>query len=89
MEKTLVAKYMTRHVVSRQLGELQWVTGEVTSANLHKLASAEGMESVTSTEVFQPLPAPGLEEMNGGVPVLNRRQVAKLVATGGKAAVQR
>ena len=86
---TSVAKYMARHVVSRQLGELQWVTGEVTSANLLKLASAEGVQSVTSTEAFQPLPAPGLEEMTGGQPVMNRRQVADLFAQGGKEAVLR
>jgi hypothetical protein len=84
---TSVAKYMTRHVVSRQLGELQWVTGEVTSANLLKLASTEGVQSVTSTEAFQPLPAPGLEEMTTDLPVLNRRRVAELAAEGGKAAV--
>ena len=86
---TSVGKYMTSHVVSRQLGELQWVTGEVTSANLLKLASVEGVDSVTSTEAFQPLPAPGLEEMTGGAPLLNRRQVAELFASGGKAAVLR
>ena len=86
---TSVAKYMTRHVVSRPLGELQWVTGEVTSANLLKLASIVGVESVTSTEAFQPLPAPGLEEMTEGLPVLGRRRVAELIAQGGKAAVLR
>jgi len=86
---TSVAKYMTRHVVSRQLGELQWVTGEVTSANLLKLASAEGVQSVTSTEAFQPLPAPGLEEMTAGLPILSRQRVAELTAEGGKAAVLR
>ena len=86
---TSVAKYMTRHVVSRQLGELQWVTGEVTSANLLKLASVEGVQSVTSTEAFQPLPAPGLEEMTGSQSVMSRRRVAELVAQGGKEAVLR
>jgi hypothetical protein len=86
---TSVAKYMTRHVVSRQLGELQWVTGEVSSANLLKLASVEGVQSVTSTEAFQPLPAPGLEEMTGGQPIMDRRHVAELVAQGGKEAVLR
>jgi hypothetical protein len=86
---TSVAKYMTRHVVSRQLGEMQWVTGEITSANLLKLASAEGVASVTSSEAFQPLPAPGLEEMTGGLPVLDRRRVTELAAQGGKAAVLR
>lgn len=84
---TSVERFMISSVASRRFGELQWVTGEVKAANLLKLAGLEGVFSVTSTAAYQPMPAPGLEEMAGAQPALTRQQMAELLASGGPAAV--
>lgn len=84
---TNIAKFMIRSTTSKPLGEYQWVAGEVASANLIKLASAEGVISVTSFDTFKPNPAPGLDELRGSSPVVTRDDFDKLLAEGGKVGV--
>lgn len=60
---TSLDKLMIRSVTSKPLGDIQWTTGEVTAVNLVKLASVPGVISVTSTETYQPMPAPGIDEL--------------------------
>lgn len=82
-----VSRYMERSVTSRPLGEVQWVTGEVRAANLLKLASADGVIAVASSETFQPLPAPGLDSLRGAPTQLSPTRIDELLTEGGKAAV--
>lgn len=84
---TQIEGLMTRAVTSRRLGELQWTTGLVSASTLIKLASAPGVLSVTSSEAFQPLPAPGLDVMTGQPPALTRARIEELLAKGGRMAV--
>lgn len=84
---TAVGPYMDKFVVSRRFGELQWVTGHVRAGNLLKLASVAGVQSVTSTAAYQPLPAPGLDELTGAQPPLSAARVDELLAEGGPRAV--
>ena len=86
---TQVERYMIKAVTSRRFGELQWVTGRVETGSLAKLASAPGVLAVTSSEAFQPLPAPGLDEMTGQAPAITRERINALLAAGGKDAVLR
>lgn len=60
---TNLDKLMVRSVTSKPLGDIQWTTGEVAAANLLKLASVPGVISVTSTETYQLMPAPGMDEL--------------------------
>jgi subtilisin family serine protease len=84
---TDVAAHMEKFVTSRRLGEMQWVAGEVTTSSLLKLASVAGVQSVTSTAAYQPLPAPGLDRLTGAQPPLTRERIQALLAEGGTRAV--
>ncbi len=86
---TSVTHLLNRSAVGRPLGEVQWVTGEAPVANLVRLASLDGVIAVTSTSTYQPLPAPGLEEMRGDefASLISSDQAAELLAQGGKSAL--
>lgn len=86
---TSVSHLLQRSATSRPVGDVQWVTGEVAINNLVRLASVDGVIAVTSTNTYQPLPAPGLEGMRGDTfnPLITSEAAAELLARGGKAAV--
>jgi hypothetical protein len=70
-------------------GQIQWVVGEARLSDLAKIASAPGVYSVTSQESFQPLPAPGLDEIRGSQPRLKAKEIKELLAKGGDAALRK
>lgn len=86
---TSVSHLLQRSAASRPVGDVQWVTGIVAINNLVRLASVDGVIAVTSTNTYQPLPAPGLEGMRGDTfnPLITSEAAAELLARGGKAAV--
>ena len=86
---TSVSRLLQRSAIGRPVGDVQWVTGEVEISNLVRLASVDGVIAVTSTNTYQPLPAPGLEGARGDTfdPLITSEAAAELLARGGKSAV--
>jgi len=75
---------MVRSAISRPIGEIQWITGEIYPANLRKLASISGVISVISTETYQPVEVPEDEGMRPKPKRLTTKEVRELVKKGGK-----
>lgn len=83
----LVTRLMQRSAVSKPLGAFQWVTGEISSANLIKLAGTPGVLSIKSTETFKPAEAPELEELVPQLP--NARELRVQTKQEGKDALRK
>jgi uncharacterized repeat protein (TIGR01451 family) len=63
---TKVEPYFQRVVVRKPIGGLQWATGEISGANLLKLAGLSGVISVVSFQSYAPVPAPN-DDFRGGL----------------------
>jgi subtilisin family serine protease len=63
---TKVEPYFQRVVVRKPIGGLQWATGEISGANLLKLAGLSGVISVVSFQSYAPVPAPN-DDFRGGI----------------------
>ncbi len=75
---------MIRSAVSRPIGEIQWITGEVIDSDLKKLAGAKGVISVFSTQTYQPVDVPGEEELKTPRPRITGEELRALLKKGGK-----
>jgi subtilisin family serine protease len=64
--ETKVEPYFQRVVVRKPIGGLQWATGEISGANLLKLAGLSGVISVVSFQSYAPVPAPN-DDFRGGI----------------------
>jgi len=81
---TSLDNLMVRSAVSRPIGEIQWITGEIAPANLRKLANVPGVISVFSTETYQPVEVPRDEDAAAKPKRLSPTEVRDLVRQGGK-----
>ncbi len=79
---------LIKDAVSRKpLGNLRWVTGKVKGRDLLKLAGLEGVISIISFETYQPVPAPGLEELRKGPDFPSPEEMKAVIEKGGKEAL--
>lgn len=81
---TVVEDLMLRYAISRPVGELQWITGEVLDRTLIKLASIPGVLSIISTETYQPLKDPLDEELKASRKSLSAKEINTILKKGGK-----
>ncbi len=81
---TVVEDLMLRYAISRPVGELQWITGEVLDRTLIKLASITGVLSIISTETYQPLKDPLDEELKASRKSLSAKEINTILKKGGK-----
>lgn len=75
---------MRRVAYSKPLNGIRWATGEVLDTQLKKLAGIPGVISVISTESYQPVEAPGEEEVKPARARLTASEIRELLRQGGK-----
>lgn len=78
-----VQPLFTSSVRSRDVGGVQWVTGEIGIKQLQKLASAEAVLGIVSSRTYQKTDAPGLDDLRTTTQPISIAEMRSLLKQGG------